>query len=93
MRTNYGFRRLFRVWGLDHTFTLRVCRLVSTPSSIEKRMKRSSIQAWLGINMRAAPNIFGASSEAFPEFDKFYMQSVGERMPTHKSRATQMNRP
>ncbi len=37
MRTNYGFRRLFRVWGLDHTFTLRVCRLVSTPSAIENR--------------------------------------------------------
>lgn len=30
---HFGFRRPFRVCGLDHTFTLRVCRLVSTPSA------------------------------------------------------------
>jgi hypothetical protein len=30
---HFGFRRPFRVRGLDHTFTLRVCRLVSTPSA------------------------------------------------------------
>ncbi len=38
MRTYYGFRRLFRVWGLDHTFTLRACRLVSTPSATKMQL-------------------------------------------------------
>ena len=32
-------------------------------------------------------------SEAFPEFDKFYMQSVDEQIETNKTRATQLNRP
>src|SRR2546428_12411390 len=30
---HFSFRCPFRVRGLDHTFTLRVCRLVSTPSA------------------------------------------------------------
>jgi len=40
--TSYGFRRPFRVRGLDCLFTLRVRRTVSTPSSCE---------AWLGIGI------------------------------------------
>ncbi len=42
MRTNHGFRRPFRVCGLDCLFSLRVRRTVSTPSSRE---------AWLGISL------------------------------------------
>lgn len=42
MRTNHGFRRPFRVCGLDCLFSLRVRRSVSTPSSRE---------AWLGISL------------------------------------------
>jgi len=38
-----GNRRPFRVRGLDHTFALRVCRLVSTPSA--------AWAAWLGISV------------------------------------------
>ena len=67
MLTNYGFRRLFRVWGLDHTFTLRVCRLVSTPSTF---------RSWLGSGLACRSIPMEQTSEAFPEFDKFYMHPV-----------------
>lgn len=54
---HFGFRRPFRVRGLDYTFTLRVCRLVSTPSAC---WRLGSGLAWL------------LPAVAFPEFGRFY---------------------
>lgn len=54
---HFDFRRLFRVRGLDHPFTLRVCRLVSTPSAVWQ------FGSGLACFLR---------SLAFPEFDRFY---------------------
>ena len=58
---HFDFRRLFRVCGLDHPFTLRVCRLVSTPSAVWQ------LGSGLACFLR---------SLAFPEFDRFYQDPV-----------------
>lgn len=44
LRLSPRFDLAIEVCGLDYLFTLRVCRLVSTPSS-------SLVEAWLGITI------------------------------------------
>jgi len=59
---HYGFRRLaLEVCGLDYLFTLRVYRLVSTPSALNTR---------LGSGLPACLRNLG-----FPEFDRFYKRA------------------
>jgi len=60
MLTGYGFRRPFRVCGLDYTFPLQAGRLVSTPSP-----SRGLARDWQVRKDRTG---------AFPEFDQFYLQ-------------------
>ncbi len=48
---HYGFRRLWRVCGLDYTFPLQAGRLVSTPSPA------LLAGAWLGIGVARRPQL------------------------------------
>ena len=54
---HFGFRRPFRVRGLDYTFPLQAGRLVSTPSP---RKGLGSVSAYRRFDL------------AFTEFDQFY---------------------
>lgn len=70
---HFGFRRPFRVCGLDYTFPLQAGRLVSTPSPVGRGLARY----WLSVLATAST-----------EFDRFYWLPASIWRPATQHRMT-----